>query len=72
MTATINTALYEMTHGKSPRGHGRWAFLFGYAGDARASVDPVFCPREMLYSEAVKWARKEAKSRVTSCIRLAP
>ena len=54
----INTWEYEFSHGKKPRGFGSWAFGLGHKNP---HIDDIFwTPGAMLYSEAVKLAKKEA------------
>lgn len=52
----VETNRYERSHGKKPRGYGQWAFYFDDRGG-----DPIFTPKAMSYSDAVKWAKGEAK-----------
>ncbi len=52
----VETNRYERSHGKKPRGYGRWAFYFDDKGG-----EPIFTPKAMSYSDAVKWAKGEAK-----------
>jgi len=52
----VETNRYERSHGKKPRGYGRWAFYFDDRGG-----EPIFTPKTMNYSDAVKWAKEEAK-----------
>jgi len=52
----VETNRYERSHGKKPRGYGRWAFYFDDKGG-----EPIFTPKAMSYTDAVKWAKEEAK-----------
>ena len=52
----VETNRYERSHGKKPRGYGQWAFYFDDRGG-----EPIFTPKPMSYSDAVKWAKGEAK-----------
>lgn len=52
----VETNRYERSHGKKPRGYGQWAFYFDDRGG-----EPIFTPKAMSYSDAVKWAKGEAK-----------
>lgn len=52
----VRTNRYQRAHGKKPRGFGQWAFYFDDIGG-----DPIFAPKAMNYSDAVKWAKGEAK-----------
>ena len=52
----VETNRYERSHGKKPRGYGQWAFYFDDKGG-----EPIFTPKAMSYSDAVKWAKGEAK-----------
>ncbi len=53
---TVRTNRYERSHGKKPRGFGQWAFYFDDMGG-----EPIWVPKAMSYSDAVKWAKAEAK-----------
>jgi hypothetical protein len=53
---SVETNRYERSHGKKPRGTGQWAFYFTSTGG-----EPIFVPKSMSYSDAVKWAKGEAK-----------
>ena len=52
----VRTNRYQRAHGKKPKGFGQWAFYFDDMGG-----DPIFVPKAMSYSDAVKWAKAEAK-----------
>jgi len=52
----VKTNRYQRAHGKKPRGWGKWAFYFDDRGG-----DPIFTPTSMNYTDAVKWAKGEAK-----------
>jgi hypothetical protein len=52
----VKTNRYQRTHGKKPKGFGQWAFYFDDMGG-----EPIFVPKAMSYSDAVKWAKGEAK-----------
>jgi hypothetical protein len=52
----VKTNRYQRSHGKKPRGWGKWAFYFDDRGG-----DPIFTPTSMNYTDAVKWAKGEAK-----------
>jgi len=52
----VETNRYERSHGKKPRGYGKWAFYFDDRGG-----EPIFTPTPMSYTDAVKWAKGEAK-----------
>ena len=53
----IETSEYEFSHGKKPRGIGRWAFDFFRNG----SCTTEFCPYQCSLTEAKRWAQQEAK-----------
>jgi len=53
---SVDTIRYKRSHGKEPKGTGLWAFYFNRTGG-----DPIFAPTTMSYSDAVKWAKEEAK-----------
>ena len=53
---TFETLPFELSHGRSPRGRGSWAFApFGLRKDITAAV---FSPN-MTFTEAKKWARQQ-------------
>jgi hypothetical protein len=52
----VRTDRYKRSHGKEPRGNGMWAFYFD-----DKDGDPMFTPKAMNYSDAIKWAKEEAK-----------
>lgn len=52
----FNTTEFQFSHGHTPRGRGSWAFYFG-------TDEPWFAPGSMLYQEAKKMAKQEAKRR---------
>lgn len=53
----VNTNKYQGAHGKKPSGKGMWAFkLQGH----QTEMD-VYTPSAMMYTDAVKWAKGEAK-----------
>lgn len=60
---SVDTIRYKRSHGKEPRGTGQWAFYFDNTGG-----DPIFVPTAMSYSDAVKWAKEEAKKAGKSTI----
>jgi hypothetical protein len=53
----IRTAQYQFSHGSLPRGRGNWVFQF-VIGIGRCQV--LFAPAGLLYSEAKRWALKQA------------
>jgi hypothetical protein len=55
---TINTTRYERSYGKKPKGLGMWAFYFDKTGG-----EPIFTPQSMNYTDAIKWAKEQAKER---------
>ena len=54
----VDTSEYECAHGAKPRGFGSWAFSLPTGQEF--SDDIFWTPGAMLYSEAVKLAKKEA------------
>ena len=58
MKVIFNTAPYEYSHQRPPRGRGSWAFCDQYYTNKPDWLDhTVFSPGGMTYSEAKKWAR---------------
>lgn len=62
---TVSTALYEVTHGRKPRGEGSWAFEFFMIGSDIIEFAPGF----ISYSAAKRWAIARAKE--LGCLRVA-
>lgn len=54
----VDTTYYRNTHGKAPRGEGHWAFEIGRDG----SWTTLFTPVSMRFTDAKKWAIREARS----------
>lgn len=54
----ISTTNYRFAHGHLPKGRGNWAFLF-----ADAPETPWWAPASLMYAEACRKARAEAKRR---------
>jgi hypothetical protein len=46
---------YIASHGKAPKGFGKWAFSYDRKGD-----DPIFVPTAMTFTDAVKWIKDKA------------
>lgn len=55
---TISTTSFEFAHGCRPAGRGYWAFEFRVFGTNKWSLE--FCPGDVLWSEAKRWAMKRA------------
>ena len=53
----IETSQYVFSHGKAPRGTGRWAFDLR----RRGQWSTVFVPGVMSLSEAKRWMVQEAR-----------
>ncbi|MBI4028852.1 MAG: hypothetical protein HY376_00580 [Candidatus Blackburnbacteria bacterium] len=70
MKPEMNTSQYELVHGKKPRGHGSWAFMF----DKKTydDINEVWWTGSMVYSEAKKIALVEAKRRNASIVYVQP
>lgn len=57
MTA-FETAHYELSHGRSPRGRGSWAFCPFHKRNASDAMDfTIWSPGGMTFTEARKWAK---------------
>lgn len=55
---TIDTKVYERSHGRKPRGRGSWAFtLHDLSTPRNDEVALVFAPNSLSYADAKKWAR---------------
>lgn len=52
----IDTRQFELSHSKSPRGYGLWAFDI-VDDSARETVATVFTPQSMNYSDAKVWIK---------------
>lgn len=64
MKTEINTSQYVRSHGKQPKGTGCWAF------GIRDKV--VFAPTLMSLTDAIKWARGQAKAVDAKLIEVLP
>lgn len=65
----VSTAEYVRSHGREPRGSGRWAFFFD--GDDRAEA-AWFAPGQVTFAEARKAAVAEARRRGASRVEVGP
>jgi|WetSurMetagenome_2_1015567.scaffolds.fasta_scaffold1208460_2 hypothetical protein len=77
MIFNITTTQYEFSHGKRPKGRGYWAFGFMNSPFHPRSLlkdvgEPWFAPGDILYSEALRMAKEEAKRRKTHEIIVLP
>ena len=57
MAASVNTAVYEYSHGRKPRGFGHWAFEV-MTGSGREKTVVWFSGN---YGDGAKWARTYAR-----------
>jgi len=64
MTIQFDTADYRRSHGKQPKGRGRWAF--DIQGDWH------FTPRAMTFTEAKQWAAEQARAVGASTVNVGP
>jgi len=62
MIVRVSTTLYKASHGKSPRGHGMWAF--------QIRDDVIWYAA--LYSKAKAWAVTEARAAGTNYVEVLP
>lgn len=53
---TFDTFEFELSHGRSPRGRGSWAFAPFHL---RKSLDATVFSPSMTYTEAKRWARQQ-------------
>lgn len=51
----VEPGRYVRVHGKQPKGEGMWAFQIG--------KEELFTPKVMKYTDAVKWAKEQAKEK---------
>lgn len=80
MPIKIETSLYEISHGRFPRGLGNWAFEFnGCAADlcrgpraASRSTVTEFAPGHVMYSVAKRWAQKRGRELGAYRVQVAP
>ena len=63
-TVWFDTAEFEFSHGKTPRGIGMWAFDFGRG--------PEFTPDCCSFTDAKRWAKKQAQARRVSAVAVCP
>ncbi len=54
MAIEFDTSEFRRSHGKQPRGFGRWAFSWSHDGQWE------FTPRAMSFTDAKAWARENA------------
>jgi hypothetical protein len=65
----IETANYENSHGRKPRGRGVWMFeMIEFTYNAK----PTLFQASGTYSEALRLAKKEARNLGTSTITVCP
>jgi hypothetical protein len=58
LTFEFNTATYEFSHGRTPRGRGSWAFGTRRNPDVMNPRECFFSPGELTLAEAKKWVRQ--------------
>jgi hypothetical protein len=58
----IDTAVYERSHGKSPKGYGGWVFSTERNPDP-ANDKALFWAPVSTYAEAKKWVKAEVAAR---------
>jgi len=68
MAIRIDTQVYELTHGKAPRGRGAWQFaqeatLRAFRDYGKPAVTVLTAPSDMSYREACAWARENVRRR---------
>ena len=71
---TIKIEDYLLTYGKNPKGRGSWAFFFDSHPEpwfAYITHETGLRQSSMLYSEALKLAKQEAKNRNAHVITVA-
>jgi hypothetical protein len=66
----VNTDSYVRNHGAKPKGRGNWGFGIG-TSDPDMNSDDVFFAN-MLFSEAVKAAKAQAKKRGVNAVYVMP
>lgn len=61
---TISNSSFMRSHGKAPKGFGRWAFDVMDDSSSRGSKihTTFFAPHSMSYAEAKKWAVAHIKA----------
>lgn len=64
----VDTTNYQDTHGKAPRGEGTWMFDLGRNG----AWTTIFTPFAMRFSDAKKWAIREAHALGADRLQVAP
>lgn len=69
---TFETLPYELSHGRSPRGRGSWAFCPFHLRNANDYIDhTVFSPC-MTLTEAKRWAREQAQLQPFEMVAIMP
>lgn len=56
---TFETLPYELSHGRSPRGRGSWAFCPFHLRNAADYIEHTVFSPSMTFAEAKKWARQQ-------------
>ena len=60
----ISTERYVGAHGRGPWGVGTWAFDVEIClGHAEIGRETLWAPRNILFSQACRWVRREIKRR---------
>jgi hypothetical protein len=69
---TIETLPYELSHGRSPRGRGSWAFCPFHLRNANDYLaHTVFSP-QMTFAEAKRWARQQPALAASGVVAVLP
>ena len=54
---TFETTPFELSHGRSPRGRGSWAFCPFHLRNANDYIDHTLFSPSMTYAEAKRWMK---------------
>ena len=66
MRIELETMPYELSHGRSPKGRGSWAFCPFHKRNADNAMDFTLLSPNMTYTEARKWIKAEVANKVFS------
>lgn len=62
----FDTFTYELSHGKSPRGRGSWAFCPFHLRNAEDYMTRTLWSPSMTFTEAKKWAKAQIAERISN------
>jgi hypothetical protein len=60
---TFDTTPFELSHGRSPKGRGSWAFCPFHMRDSHDHLDGFLMSPSMTFTEAKAWAKQQITHR---------